>query len=309
MKLHIKESFLPTDKKFEDINDNNLRYSKENILNACEFAGFTFVQEYPNGKLRFSKDGKFEYFYDWADLIDFLEHYNRYFDNVRTEDIINILNKGRNEPFIKMSESYSLKDQIYAFLDDEGMYTDYNQKIEDVMDNFNLSREDAESFVWSHASGVEGTGLYDENNYLYNESTIAEEVEEKKYIKKNKKESLSLKEAATALTTNNLHKLFRRFLNAEKGIEIFEQISNDDYDIYSYGSETSDSLSKKFEEYLKKINNNWKVSCYKDEYTTGKYVVTCSKNTGNTEYEIRFMPQDDDYSDADIYAIIEAIIY
>ena len=75
----------------------------------------------------------------------------------------------------KLNEnSNSLKDQIYAFLDDEGMYTDYNQKIEDVMDNFSLSREDAESFVWSHASGVEGTGLYDEENYLYNESTIKE---------------------------------------------------------------------------------------------------------------------------------------
>lgn len=94
MKLHIKESFSEQNLELAVAmkDDSNLKYSKENILDACEFAGLKLVQEYPNGKLRFSKDGRFEYFYDWADLIDFLEHYNRYFDNVRTEDIMNILN-------------------------------------------------------------------------------------------------------------------------------------------------------------------------------------------------------------------------
>lgn len=129
-------------------------------------------------------------------------------------------------------------------------------------------------------------------------------------IKKLKiKEDYAIKEAATALTTNNLHKLFCRFLNTEKGIELAEQISDDDYDIYSYGSETSKSLSKKFEEYLRKINSDWNISCYRDKSSKGKYVVTCSKQTGNTKYEITFIPQHDDYSDADIYAIIDTVIY
>lgn len=44
--------------------------------------------------------------------------------------------------------------QIYDFLDEEGGYTDYDQKIEDVMEAFGLSRELAESYVWDWSSGL-----------------------------------------------------------------------------------------------------------------------------------------------------------
>ena len=84
-KLHLKES-----------TDNDLKYSKNNILDACEWANLYLVQEYPNGKLKFIKDdtySTYKYFNDWADLIDFLEHYDRYYDDVPMQTILTLLNK------------------------------------------------------------------------------------------------------------------------------------------------------------------------------------------------------------------------
>jgi hypothetical protein len=50
--------------------------------------------------------------------------------------------------------SNSLTQQIFAFLDKEGGYTDYNQKIEDVAETFGLSEKEAESFVWDWSTGL-----------------------------------------------------------------------------------------------------------------------------------------------------------
>ena len=52
-----------------------------------------------------------------------------------------------------MGES-SLSAKIFEFLDEEGGYTDYNQKIEDVSEEFDLPREEAESYVWDWANGL-----------------------------------------------------------------------------------------------------------------------------------------------------------
>lgn len=52
----------------------------------------------------------------------------------------------------------SLSAKIFEFLDEEGGYTDYDQKIEDVAEEFNLPREEAESYVWDWANGLNKSG-------------------------------------------------------------------------------------------------------------------------------------------------------
>ena len=42
-----------------------------------------------------------------------------------------------------------LRRKIYEFCDDCGGYSDYDQKVEDVMDEFGLTRDQAESEVWN----------------------------------------------------------------------------------------------------------------------------------------------------------------
>ena len=54
----------------------------------------------------------------------------------------------------KENSSDSLAQQIFAFLDEQGGYTDYNQKIEDVAETFGLSEKEAESFVWDWSTGL-----------------------------------------------------------------------------------------------------------------------------------------------------------
>lgn len=45
-------------------------------------------------------------------------------------------------------ESDSLRDRIYDFLDELGGYADYNQKVEDVSEEFGMSPDEAEGYVW-----------------------------------------------------------------------------------------------------------------------------------------------------------------
>lgn len=52
------------------------------------------------------------------------------------------------------NSSNSLAQQIFAFLDEQGGYTDYNQKIEDVAETFGLSEKEAQSFVWDWSTGL-----------------------------------------------------------------------------------------------------------------------------------------------------------
>lgn len=53
------------------------------------------------------------------------------------------------------SKKKSKDREIYEFLDMIGGYNDYNGKIEDIMDEFGLTKEDAEGYVWNHASGLD----------------------------------------------------------------------------------------------------------------------------------------------------------
>lgn len=49
-----------------------------------------------------------------------------------------------------------LRREIYDFCDDCGGYSDYDQKIEDVMEEFGLTRDQAESEVWNWSINWQG---------------------------------------------------------------------------------------------------------------------------------------------------------
>lgn len=52
------------------------------------------------------------------------------------------------EESLNESKKDKLEKEIFEFLDDCGGYSDYNQKVEDVMDEWNLDRDTAEGYVW-----------------------------------------------------------------------------------------------------------------------------------------------------------------
>lgn len=68
--------------------------------------------------------------------------------------------------------------EIYDFLDECGGYTDYNQKIEDVMEEFDLDRDTAESYVWDWASGLHALEVEEEPEDVLKDYIDSVEVEE-----------------------------------------------------------------------------------------------------------------------------------
>ena len=49
----------------------------------------------------------------------------------------------------------SLSREIYEYLDELGGYVDYDGKVEALVEDFGLSEDDATSYVWNHASGLD----------------------------------------------------------------------------------------------------------------------------------------------------------
>lgn len=45
--------------------------------------------------------------------------------------------------------------EIYEYLDECGGYIDYDDKIDSLVEDFGLSRDDAESYVWNHTTGMD----------------------------------------------------------------------------------------------------------------------------------------------------------
>ena len=78
-------------------------------------------------------------------------------DKDNCEKLVNtiqtIISRCKTESCKNLHEN-NIANQIYSFLDDEGGYTDYNQKIEDVATEFGLNHDEAEGYVWSWASGL-----------------------------------------------------------------------------------------------------------------------------------------------------------
>ena len=64
---------------------------------------------------------------------------------------------GANRGYVKASKkSKNSRDrEIYEYLDECGGYIGYDDKIDSLVEDFGLSREDAEGYVWNHASGLD----------------------------------------------------------------------------------------------------------------------------------------------------------
>lgn len=61
-----------------------------------------------------------------------------------------------------MEEREKLLDEIDAFLEEIGGYTDYNGRVDAVAEKFGMSRDEAENYVWMWASEVPGNVRYKE---------------------------------------------------------------------------------------------------------------------------------------------------
>lgn len=49
----------------------------------------------------------------------------------------------------------SLSREIYEYLDELGGYCSYDDRIDMLVEDFGISKSDAESYVWNHTSGLD----------------------------------------------------------------------------------------------------------------------------------------------------------
>lgn len=82
------------------------------------------------------------------------KHMKEKFEGLKDVNIEGILND-RDMPYTTMDD-LSKEDikNIKAYLEDMGGYIGYDDRVEDLMDEFNLDKATAESFVWDKASGL-----------------------------------------------------------------------------------------------------------------------------------------------------------
>lgn len=83
-----------------------------------------------------------------------------------------------------MISKESLYNEIMSFLDTEGSYTDYNQKIEDVMEEFGVSEEEASGYVWTWASEIDKVYDNNEDDWVEDEEDFEESVKFKEASEK-----------------------------------------------------------------------------------------------------------------------------
>ena len=56
--------------------------------------------------------------------------------------------------FVNASKKISRKD-VYEYLDELGGYVGYDDKVEALVEDFGMSKADAEGYVWNHSSGLD----------------------------------------------------------------------------------------------------------------------------------------------------------
>lgn len=66
----------------------------------------------------------------------------------------NYVSASQGEPSVKVTKK--LRREIYDYCDLMGGYSDYDQKIEDVMEEFGLTKEQAEWEVWNWSINWQG---------------------------------------------------------------------------------------------------------------------------------------------------------
>ena len=104
-------------------------------------------------------------------LNQLIYHYNQYYEPVESSTCMDT--KKEVESSDDLSKE-NLSSQIMDYLDECGGYTDYNQKIEDLVEEFNLDRDTAENYVWNWASGIKD--MYEEDDIESCDSITSREV-------------------------------------------------------------------------------------------------------------------------------------
>lgn len=66
------------------------------------------------------------------------------------DEILSRMNKSQ----VNASKKISRK-EVYEYLDELGGYVGYDDKIDALVEDLGISREDAEGYVWNHASGLD----------------------------------------------------------------------------------------------------------------------------------------------------------
>lgn len=129
---------------------------------------------------------------------------------------------------------------------------------------------------------------------LINESTVPN----------NRLNMLISRIANEGMSASVMHRLFCFFLNSNPKINLFEDITYDEYEVYTYGAYTFMSLGKEFEQYLASMLDCSVTNEHKK--SSRSYIVTVEDDS--TTFVFTFRKVRSSYSDADIYVRIDQIL-
>lgn len=175
-------------------------YPVGTYIRLCAKGNINDISQYTYGKVK-TKDN------EWAAYSSFYGIQDTTCDDQHIIDLIdrkNIKNIGVKLPKQPQAINEDLKDDINIFIEDSRGYSDYNQIIDDVADEFNLSKKEAENYVWEY--------FYNEGHSVENSYTESINLAESH---KDEYESIDL---GYIYGTH-----WGADVNEEKGIEIIKQ--------------------------------------------------------------------------------------
>lgn len=125
-------------------------------------------------------------------------------------------------------------DEIYEYLSECGGYTDYNQKVDDVMEMLNCSHAQAETIVWGWSIHEQGEDwfLEDEDDYVEGASGVS-----------NKDLMFLAKKAAEVTTAEDLEEIISSLLSVDKKLYTkYSEEARSDKSPAAIGKDISDDL-------------------------------------------------------------------
>ena len=157
-----KSKFL---KEFRD-------YPVGTYIRLCAKGNINDISQYTYGKVK-TKDN------EWAAYSSFYGIQDSTCDDQHIIDLIdrkNIKNIGVKLPNQSQAINEDLKSDINTFIEDSRGYGDYNQLIDDVADEFNLSKKEAENYVWKYFYS-EGHSVENSYNESYEDASYYTDIE------------------------------------------------------------------------------------------------------------------------------------
>ena len=157
-----KSKFL---KEFRD-------YPVGTYIRLCAKGNINDISQYTYGKVKTNDN-------EWAAYSSFYGIQDTTCDDRHIIDLIdkkNIKNIGVKLPTQPQAINEELKDDINTFIEDSRGYGDYNQIIDDVADEFNLSKKEAENYVWEYFYS-EGHSVENSYNESYEDASYYTDIE------------------------------------------------------------------------------------------------------------------------------------